>query len=293
MTDTSAPPCAAPAGVTGKPQTVLPPLACDCHAHVIGPASRYPFSAARVYTPPDCLPEDYDRVLAALGIARAVLVQPSVYGSDNRLLLDALGRDPVRRRGVAVAREDVTTQELRRWHDAGVRGLRVNLVDRHDRGGALPIDLLHRLGDRIAPLGWHLELLMHVDQHAGDMAALARLPVPVCLGHFGYQSIGAAADGFSALLDVLPSDRVWVKLTGPYRLTASPLPYPECDPLARALCQAAPHRLLWGSDWPHVMLKGRMPDDAELVDLIPRWLPSPALLQQVLVDNPQALYGFQ
>jgi predicted TIM-barrel fold metal-dependent hydrolase len=279
---------------TGKPKTVLPPLACDCHAHVIGPASRYPFSLARVYTPPDCLPEDYGQLLATLGIQRAVLVQPSIYGSDNRLLLDALHRDPGRYRGVAVAQDDVTLQELRLWHAAGVRGLRVNLVDRHDKQGKLPLDLLNRLGERIAPLGWHLELLMHVDQHADELGALAELPTPVSLGHFGYQSLGMGADsdGFAALLDVLRSNRIWVKLTGPYRLTASPLPYAECDSLALTLREAAPHRLLWGSDWPHVMLKGRMPDDAELVDLIPRWLPDARLQRQVLVDNPQAFYDF-
>lgn len=294
MTSANAPPCAAPVTRTGKPQTCLPPLACDCHAHVIGPASEYPLCAARVYTPPDCLPEDYDQMLTALGIQRAVLVQPSIYGSDNRRLLDALHRDPVRFRGVAVAQTDVTPEELRLWHAAGVRGLRVNLVDRHDKQGKLPLDLLNRLGERIAPLGWHLELLMHVDHHADELEALARLPTPVSLGHFGYQSLGmgAGSDGFAALLDVLKSNRIWVKLTGPYRLTATPLPYAECDSLARALREAAPHRLLWGSDWPHVMLKGRMPNDAELVDLIPRWLPNAELQQQVLVDNPQALYGF-
>lgn len=292
--DTLAPPCAPPDFAPRTPRLRLPPGACDCHAHVIGPAQRYPFSAERVYTPPDCLPQDYARMRAALGIARAVLVQPSVYGTDNRLLLDALAQDPVHLRGVAVVGAEVADEDLEHLHATGVRGLRVNLVDRRDAGGALPLRMLEQLARRIAPLGWHLELLMHVDQHAEELPRLAGLGVPVVLGHFGYQAIGAGPEhpGFQALLRLLSGGALWVKLTGPYRLTREPLPYADCDALAAALRHAAPGRLLWGTDWPHVMLKGAMPNDADLVDLLERWLPNEALREQVLVRNPQALYGF-
>lgn len=292
--DALAPPCAPPDFAVRPPRLSLPPLSCDCHAHVIGPARQYPFIPERVYTPPDCLPDDYERMRAVLGLQRAVLVQPSVYGSDNRLLLDALAQDPVHLRGVAVLPADVADGDLERLQAAGVRGLRVNLVDRHDAGGPLPMDLLARLARRIAPLGWHLELLVHADQHAGELPRLADLGVPVVLGHFGYLAIGAGPEhaGFQALLRLLAGGSVWVKLTGPYRLTRQPLPYPDCDALAQALRETAPQRLLWGSDWPHVMLKGRMPNDADLVDLLERWLPGADLREQVLVHNPQALYGF-
>jgi 2-pyrone-4,6-dicarboxylate lactonase len=294
MEDASAPPCAPPDFAVRAPRLRLPPLACDCHAHVIGPAPRYPFIAERVYTPPDCLPADYARMRQVLGLQRAVLVQPSVYGTDNRLLLDALAQDPAHLRGVAVVAEDIPDGELQRLQAAGVRGLRVNLVDRRDAGGPLPIDMLRGLARRIAPLGWHLELLVHVDQHARELPLLAELGVPVVLGHFGYQAIGAGTThaGFQALLRLLESGVLWVKLTGPYRLTREPLPYADCDALAAALRGTAPGRLLWGSDWPHVMLKGRMPNDAELVDLLERWLPDAGLREQVLVRNPQVLYGF-
>lgn len=292
--DALAPPCAPPDFAPRAPHLRLPPGACDCHAHVIGPAQRYPFSAERVYTPPDCLPEDYRRLRAALGIERAVLVQPSVYGTDNRLLLDALAPDPVHLRGVAVVADDVGDGELERLHGAGVRGLRLNLVDRRDAGGALPHAMIAQLARRIAPLGWHIELLMHVDEHAQGLPRLGDLGVPVVLGHFGYQAVGAAEDhpGFRALLRLLASGAGWVKLSGPYRLTREPLPYAACDALAAALRETAPGRLLWGTDWPHVMLKGRMPNDAELVDLLERWLPDAAVREQVLVRNPALLYGF-
>ncbi len=288
-------PCPPPDRMPRRPQLALPPGAVDCHAHVIGPLARYPLSAERVYTPPDCTASAYTAMLTAVGVARTVLVQPSVYGSDNRLLLDTLAEaNPAHQRGVAVLAGDESDTELERWHAAGVRGARVNLVDRAERSGTLPMTALHALATRIAPLGWHLELLAHVDEAGDGLAALEALPVPVVFGHFGYMSIGRNVNdpGFRALLTLLRSGRAWVKFTGPYRLTRADLPYPEVDDAAIALREAAPERLVWGSDWPHVMLKGVMPNDADLNDLIARWLPGAGLRQQVLVDNPQQLYGF-
>ncbi len=289
-----APPCAAPDFHPRQPGVRLPEGACDAHAHVIGPLARYPLSAARVYTPFDCVAKDYLHMLSRTGLQRAVLVQPSIYGADNRLLLDTLALDPKRLRGVAVAHEGVTPEELAHWHKAGVRGLRVNLVDRHDAGGALPMAMLHALAERIAPMGWHLELLAHVDAYPQDLMALQTLAVPVVFGHLGYPTIGrnVADVGFQALLQLMARGRAWVKLTGPYRLTREPLPYAPCDEWVSALLAAAPERLVWGSDWPHVMLKGAMPNDADLVDLIARWLPDPIQRHQVLVENPAVLYDF-
>jgi 2-pyrone-4,6-dicarboxylate lactonase len=291
-----APRCAGPDFAPRKPRLALPDGAVDCHAHVLGPAAQYPFSNERVYTPPDCLPGDYRNLLTALGVSRAVLVQPSVYGTDNRLLVDTLRSDPRRYRGVAVIDPDIDESELATLHAAGVRGARVNLVDRHDRSAALPMAYLRRLGERIAPLGWHLELLAHVDQHASELAVLRTLPLPVVFGHFGYLTVnsrGTMDPGFQALLALMEGGNAWVKLTGPYRLTADPLPYLCCDAFAAALRDAAPGRLLWGTDWPHVMLKGAMPNDADLADLLPRWLPEDSLIRQVLVANPRELYGFE
>lgn len=290
----TAPPCSPPDFAPRQPRLVLPTGACDCHAHVLGPAQDYPFAAQRIYTPPDCVAGAYRHMLAATGVARAVLVQASVYGDDNRLLVDTLRSDPERLRGIAVVGQDVDDAELARLHAAGVRGVRVNLVDRAQREPRLPMAMLTALTRRVAPLGWHLELLAHVDEHASELAVLQGLPVPVVFGHFGYPNPQRGADdpGFRALLALLRGGRTWVKLTGPYRLTRQAMPYAACDELAAALRETAIDRLLWGSDWPHVMLRGTMPNDAELVDLLARWLPGIAQRQQVLVDNPQALYGF-
>ncbi|MEK6591622.1 MAG: amidohydrolase family protein, partial [Pseudomonadota bacterium] len=150
----SAPLCAAPDPNPAKPKIALPPLSCDTHAHVMGPVSRYAYSPARVYTPPDCLPSDYRRMLDTLGVERAVLVQPSVYGTDNTAMLDALKTDPGRLRGVAVVAGDIASGDLKKLHDAGVRGVRINIVDVKDRKpGTLPLQSLRSLAQRVAPLG--------------------------------------------------------------------------------------------------------------------------------------------
>jgi 2-pyrone-4,6-dicarboxylate lactonase len=295
MSEQAAPPCAAPDFAPRTPKLALPPRACDTHAHVVGPASKYPYSPARIYTPPDCLPSDHRHMLDMLGVERAVLVQPSVYGTDNSAMLDAMRADPARLRGVAVVADDVTDAELKSLHAAGVRGVRVNIVDVKDRKpGTLPMHTLCTLGRRIAPLGWHLELLMHADEFPDLDRTFADFPVDIVLGHLGYLNIGRPLDdpGFQALLRLVKAGRAWVKLTGPYRITRESLPYSDVAAFAHALAAANPERIVWGTDWPHVMLKGAMPNDADLADLLPVWLPDAALREQVLVKNPEKLYGF-
>jgi predicted TIM-barrel fold metal-dependent hydrolase len=295
-TASAAPPlCAPPDFRPRRPQLRLPALACDCHAHILGPASRHRYAERRVYTPPDCLLPDYERMLTALGLERAVLVQPSVYAQDNTVLLEALERGGTRFRGVAVVGEDAAEPLLDRLHSAGVRGVRANIVDVPGREpGALPMSKLRALAARIAPLGWHLELLLHADEFPELDRALAGFPVDVVLGHLGYMQASRGLDdaGFRALLRLLARGRCWVKLTGPYRISGRALPYADVVPFARALAEARADRLLWGSDWPHVMLRGAMPNDADLLDLVSAWLPDESERRGVLVDNPARLYGF-
>jgi predicted TIM-barrel fold metal-dependent hydrolase len=200
-----------------------------------------------------------------------------------------------RLRGVAVVSEDVSDEELQKLNAAGVRGVRVNIVDVKDRKpGTLPMDTLERMARLVAPLGWHVELLMHVDEFPDLERQFADFPVEIVLGHLGYLTIGKGPDdaGFQALLRLMKSARAWVKLTGPYRVTAAPPPYPDTVPFARALLETNPERVLWGTDWPHVMLKGRMPNDGELAEVLADWIPDAALREQVLVRNPAKLYGF-
>ncbi len=289
-----APACAPPDFSPRRPTVAFPAGSCDCHAHILGPASRHAYSPDRVYTPPDCLLPDYRAMLAALGVERAVLVQPSVYGTDNTVLLAALRDLGASGRGVAVVDASATDAELATMHANGVRGVRVNVVDVKDGKGVVPIERLRSLARRVAPLGWHLELLAHVDEWPTLDRDLADFPVEVVFGHLGYLPVarGIADPGFRALLRLASSGRAWAKLTGPYRLSSQAMPHADVTPFARALLEAAPARVIWGSDWPHVMVKGPMPNDGDLADLLLDWIPDEGLRRAVLVDNPARLYGF-
>lgn len=283
--------CPAPDPNPRRPRMEVPPLACDCHAHVFDGA-RYPYQPDRGYTPPD---NPVARLLAlhdALGIARGVVVQASVHGTDNRVVLDAASAHAGRLRAVAAVTEDVTDGELARMHAAGVRGIRVNLVDR----GGMPLrslDALARMGERIRDLGWHVELLVHVESAPELRTLMTGLAVPVIVGHVGYTRVTAGLDhpGYRAFLAMLRDGHGWLKLTAPYRISAQrQLPYDDVIPFVRAVVEAAPDRVVWGSDWPHVMLTDPMPNDGDLVDLLAAWLPDAELRRRILVVNPQRLY---
>jgi 2-pyrone-4,6-dicarboxylate lactonase len=286
--------CAGPDPAPRRPKVRLPPLACDCHAHIAGPKSVYPYSPRRIYTPPDALLPAYLGMLGVLGVERAVLIQPSVYGTDNRAMLDAMAKAGDRFRGVAVVDDAVPDAELEKMHAAGVRGVRINVVDVAEDKGVIPMASLSRLAERIKPLGWHVEFLMHADEFPDLDAQFADFPVDIVLGHLGYMRTdkGLGAPGFQALLRLMRTGRCWVKLTGPYRISVNAMPYPDVAPFAHALIDAAPQRVIWGTDWPHVMVKSAMPNDGALCDLLLDWVPDETIRRKVLVENPAKLYGF-
>jgi 2-pyrone-4,6-dicarboxylate lactonase len=222
-------------------------------------------------------------------------VQPSVYGSDNTVMLDAMREAGGAFRGVAVVEDNIPDSELAQLDAAGVRGVRVNIVDVKDRKpGTLPMAQLTALAKRIAPLGWHMEFLMHCDEFPDMDRSFADFPVDIVLGHLGYMntSKGVNDAGFQALLRLMKMGRAWVKFTGPYRISTQPLPHADTNAYAHALVAANPTRVLWGSDWPHVMVKNAMPNDGDLCDLLSGWIPNAATREQVLCGNPAALYGF-
>jgi predicted TIM-barrel fold metal-dependent hydrolase len=290
----AAPLCAGADPHPRQPELPLPPHACDCHAHVCGPWSRYPYAAARIYTPPDALPSAYLAMLATVGVERCVLIQPSVYGTDNRAMLDAMAQIGNRSRGVAVVDDNVNDEELQRLHTAGIRGVRVNVVDVKENKGVIDVARLARFAQRLRPLGWHVEFLMHADELPQLDRLFADFPVDIVLGHLGYMRTdkGLFDPGFQALLHLMRDARAWVKLTGPYRITTGALPYADVTPYAHALIEAAPQQVIWGTDWPHVMVKSGMPNDGDLADLLATWIPDAGLREQVLVKNPERLYGF-
>jgi 2-pyrone-4,6-dicarboxylate lactonase len=298
---TEAPPCQAPDPTLRAPAWTLPKGATDCHAHICGPAHQFPYSAQRIYTPPDALLPDYRALLKTLGVTRAVLVQPSVYGDDNSALVAALESDRAALRGVAVVKPSVTDNELANLQAAGVCGIRCNIVDLAEAKGALPVAELRQLAQRIAPLNWHLELLMHVNEFPDLAQQLGDLPVDLVFGHFGYVATACTTSdrGFQSLLSLVRAGKAWVKFTGPYRVSKAfntsegyEATYADVRPFADALLDANPHRLLWGSDWPHVMVKHRMPHDADLCDVFGDWVQDDSMRAQILVSNPAQLYGF-
>ena len=289
-----APLCAAPDAQPRKPRFTMPANACDTHAHICGPIARHPYADARVYTPPDALLPAYLHMLDTLGVQRMVLVQPSVYGTDNTVMLAAMAELGERSRGVAVVDDNVSDTELERLHEAGVRGVRINVVDVATDKGVIPMAPLAGLAQRIKPYGWHVEFLMHADEFPDLDRTFANFPVDIVLGHLGYMKTdkGLAQPGFQALLRLVKRGRAWVKLTGPYRISTQPLPHADTTAFAHALLDAAPDRVVWGTDWPHVMVKAAMPNDGDLADLLLEWVPDAGLREQVLVTNPARLYGF-
>jgi predicted TIM-barrel fold metal-dependent hydrolase len=209
-------------------------------------------------------------------------------------MLAYTGAPPDRMRAVVAVDPGVTDPELERMHAAGARGIRVNLVDK----GGNPLSSfgnLHALAARIRPLGWHVELLVHVHLMDEIRADLRRLPVDISIGHFGYMpaGLGAGHPQFAAFLDLLEEGRCWVKLTAPYRITGlRATPYGDVTPFAHALAARRPDRIVWGTDWPHPVVPIPMPNDGDLADHLPVWVPDEPTRRRILVDNPGRLYGF-
>lgn len=273
------------------PVFTLPAGSCDTHCHIWGPLDRYPFAADRSYTPPESDKNVLRALHQRLGIGRAVVVQPIVHGTDNRVTLDAVADDPANYRGVALVAADASEDELLRLHQGGIRGVRFGFV-KHLR--ARP-DLreFRRTVDKIAPLGWHV--LIHMD--ASDIAELGdllkALPVPFVVDHMGRIDAagGTRQPAFAGLLALAAEPHCWVKLSGADRVSAMGDKFLDVVPFAQALIRAAPDRVLWGTDFPHPNPRHAVADDADLVDLLPHFGDA-AALQRLLVANPARLYGF-
>lgn len=231
-------------------------------------------------------------MLDATGLRYGVVVQPSVYAQDNACLIDALANGDGRLRGVIdPAPGDLEPRRLEQLTGAGVRGVRVNMLARDD----FPAADLRKLGERLQPVGWHIDI---IPDGIGRVAALAEtipaLAVPVVIEQMGRIAAGQSLEepGFVALLRLLEAEAAWVKLSHGYHISVEGPPYSDTLPYARALVEAAPDRLIWGSDWPHPMVDGLMPNDGALLDLLEDWIPDPELRRRVLVDNPAKLYDF-
>lgn len=278
-----------------SPAAELPRGACDCHMHVYD--RRFPAAPEARFCPPDASVADYRALQARLGLQRCVVVTPSTYGFDNRCTVEAmqaLGRAGTAARGIAVLRSDIADDALAALHAAGVRGVRFNQTL-----GGTSLDDLEPLAERIAPLGWHAELLLPDGLWPGIAARVRTLPVPIVFDHFGRLPYPASRHpGHRAILDLLQTGRAWAKLSGAYLHQGVPRAAWAADAQAMtaALLHAAAHRLVWGSNWPHPSVHAGIHeavDDAELLALLRRWIGDDAAWQRVLVDNPANLYDFR
>jgi predicted TIM-barrel fold metal-dependent hydrolase len=273
-----------------KPELRVPAGAVDTHIHLFGPASKYPFDPGSKYISEDVLPEHNIALQGMLGLSMSVVVSGGGYGTNYQHLADVLRRLPDRFRGVALLPAETSRDEIAMLDRLGVRGARF-VSPQH--GAHFPQLSSTALVERIVDAGWHIQFYPHRTDLPKFKDQLLSLGADIVLDHFAHIPAEGGVDqpAFRCLLDMLNSGRVWVKLSGPMRCTLEEPPYPSVTPLARALVQHAPDRLVWGSDWPHVNMTGRtMPNDGDLVDLLLQWVPDENARTKILVDNPRQLY---
>jgi D-galactarolactone isomerase len=276
------------------PKLKAPANACDCHMHIYdgarfpparpGPQSRMQNDAAVA---------PYRLLQKRIGTTRTVIVTPAAYATDNRVTLDGIAQlGAANTRGVAVVHPTVTDAELKSLADGGIRGIRFTVFD--PRSAAVSIDMIEPLAKRVTDLGWHIQIHMRADQIVENAALLESLPTQVVFDHLGRlpQPRPLEHAAFGIIRRMLDKGRTWVKLSGAYMDTNSGAPaYADKTAVAQAYIEAAPERVVWGSDWPHPTEKDK-PNDATLFDLLTEWAPDPAKRQRILVSNPEALYGF-
>ena len=288
METTKPPLCDAADSTVSAPDFRLPDNACDCHFHIFdGPSQQvYP----RTYTAPRAPIGDLLHLHHTLGITRAVAVQPSIYGTDNRTTLSAISSTE-KTKAIAVVNESISRGELTNLADNGVVGCRVNQLFQNN---TLPPNL-KVLARKVADVDWHLQLLVDVSFFDDLEKTVRSLDVPVVFDHMGHIAPHKGVDnpGFQQLLRVLGDGNVWVKLSGAYRLSNGlDASYSDVDEIVDALVRTNPDRLIWGSDWPHPHLSHAVPNDTHLLNLLLKWIPDTQTRNRILADNPEYLYGF-
>lgn len=275
---------------SARPVTTAPDNACDAHLHIYD--QRFAVSGPPAGVLEDATVGDYRMLQARLGTRRAVVVQPRVYGTDNRVTLDAIrALGAHNTRGIAVVHPDIQESELERLHDGGIRGVRFTLYTPVD--AVVGFEMLEPLCHRIHAYGWHAQLHWTADQIANHADLLRRLPCDVVFDHMARLpvSTGRRHPAYGVVREMLDAGNAWVKLSGPY-LDSERDGHEDVHAIASGWAADAPDRVVWGSDWPHPTQKTGKPDDAALFDLLARWVPDAAARQRMLVDNPARLYQF-
>jgi D-galactarolactone isomerase len=277
---------------TAAPKLKAPANACDCHMHVYDGA-RFPPARPQSRMQANAAVPDYRLLQRRIGTTRTVVVSPAAYGTDNRVTLDAIAQLG-NARGVAVVHPSITDAELNAFAAGGIRGIRFTQAD--PVSATTTVDMIEPLANRVAELGWHVQIHMRADQINNAASLWARLPCPIVFDHLGRlpQPAGVDDPAFKVMCALLDKGRTWVKISGAYlNSKIGPPTYADATKVAQAFVAAAPERMVWGSDWPHPNLSvTQKPDDAVLFDLLSEWAPNDAVRHRILVENPQTLYGF-
>ncbi|MFZ0426047.1 MAG: amidohydrolase family protein [Xanthobacteraceae bacterium] len=274
-----------------KPRFKLPPLACDSHFHVFGPHNKFPYAPNRPFTPTDAPKEDLFRLHGFLGFERGVFVQSTCHRNDHAALIDLLAAAPDRYRGVALLQPTMRQEEVDKLDDAGVRGVRLHFFPR--LGPPMPLPDMRRVIELVEPHGWHIAIHTGGDGLVELYDFIRSIDATVVIDHIGRVDVGEGLKGkaFGVLRRLLDTGNVWVKLSGTDRISKQAYPYADAVPFARDLAMHAPERVVFGTDWPHPN-HNAIPNDGELVDLIPEIAPDAKTRQLMLVDNPARLFGF-
>jgi predicted TIM-barrel fold metal-dependent hydrolase len=284
----------------------VPIGACDCHTHIHGDPAKFPFFPGRVYTPEMALPEEMAALHKALHMQRVVIVTPSVYGTDNSATLYGMKARGGDARGVAVIGDKTPESELDAMGRAGVCGIRLNLWTTGTDDPVLGRQRFQSAVERMKSRNWHVQMYTSLAMISAIKDLVAASPVPIVFDHFGgaRAELGPQQPGFAKLLELVRSGKAYVKISGAYRVSKLAPDYTDVVPLAKALIDANPERIVWGTDWPHpdsVTPPGRKPtdvnplfqiDDGRLLNQLPVWVPDPGIRKKVLVDNPARLYAF-
>jgi predicted TIM-barrel fold metal-dependent hydrolase len=296
MSETTADPkpCLPPDPNVTKPKFAVPAGACDSYCHLFGPRSKYAFVETRKYTPPDAPIAKFQALQKALGLERAVFIQPSIHGKDNSCMLDAIAAGGGRYFGVCGIDDKISDADLQKLHDAGIRGVKFNFV--RFLGQRPEIGMFRRVAERVAGMGWHLDLHIAVEDVDELEDDIRKLPLPYVIDHMCRVPVdpGVEHPAFKKLLDFLKNDRCWIRISGIDRIAPGG-PYEAGLPIARSLIDVVPDRVIWGTDWPHpnVFDPNRMPNDTSLLNFVyDAAAGDMGIITRILVDNPKRLYGF-
>jgi predicted TIM-barrel fold metal-dependent hydrolase len=284
----------------------VPAGACDTHTHVFGDPQRFPFAAARAYTPEQASIAEMRALHRALHTERVVIVHPSVYGPDNSCTLDGMKQLGSNVRGIAVIDEKTTEAALDEMDRAGMRGVRVNLETSGQSDPKVARQVFQEAVGRMKRRSkWHIQIYTRLSVIEAIKEQVMDAPVPVVFDHFGgaQAALGVSQPGFDTLLNLVRTGKTYVKISAPYRSSTQPPDYADVAPLAQALIAANPQHILWGSDWPHPASPvAHRPvtevtplwqvDDGRIFNQLPVWAPDAAVRKTILVENPAKLYGF-